>query len=127
MQPISSRRRSNIRIDAVRAVALAALLAGAAAPALAEDAPDAAKLWTKHCQSCHGPDGKGHTKAGEKAKVRDLSAADVKGALTKEKAAEAIRVGVKEKDGDKLAMKAYADKLSEAEIQALAAHSLSFQ
>jgi mono/diheme cytochrome c family protein len=127
MQPISSRRLSNIRIDALRSLALAALLAGVAAPALAEDAPDTAKLWTKHCQSCHGPDGKGRTKAGEKAKVRDLSAAEVKAALTKEKAVEAIRVGVKEKDSDKMAMKGYSDKLSDAEIQALAEHSLSFK
>ena len=39
------------------------------------DAVDAAKLWTKNCQTCHGPDGKGKTKAGEKAKVKDLDGA----------------------------------------------------
>jgi cytochrome c553 len=101
-----------------------------AAPVRAADepaAPDVAKLWTKNCQSCHGPDGKGKTKAGEKAKVKDLSSAEVKSSLTREKAVEAIKNGVKEKDSDKMAMKAYSEKLSQAEIEALADHSLSFK
>lgn len=99
-----------------------------AAPAMAEDAPDVAKLWSKNCQSCHGPDGKGKTKMGEKAGVKDLTSAEVKGSLTEAKAAEAIKAGVKEKDDpSKFAMKAYADKLSAAEIDALAKHSLSFK
>jgi cytochrome c553 len=109
---------------------VAGLFAGvlAATPALAEDAVDVGKLWTKHCQSCHGADGKGKTKMGEKAGVKDLSSAEVKGALTEAKAAEAIKVGVKEKDDpSKLAMKGYSDKLSAAEIDALAKHSLSFK
>ncbi len=109
---------------------LAGLVAGAlsATPAMAEDAPDAGKLWSKHCQSCHGPDGKGKTKMGEKSGVKDLTSAEVKGSLTEAKAADAIKSGVKEKDDpSKFAMKAYSDKLSAAEIDVLAKHSLSFK
>jgi mono/diheme cytochrome c family protein len=132
MTRISSRRVSNSSTDCTLArVLTAGLIAGAlalAGPVQAEDAPDAAKLWTKHCQSCHGPDGKGKTKMGEKLKVRDLTAADVKASLTQAKAAEAIKNGVKDpKDESKLVMKSYSDKLGAAEIDALAAHSLSFK
>ena len=44
--------------------------------AVAQAADDKA-LWDKHCGSCHGPDGKGDTKAGKLTKVRDLYAPDV--------------------------------------------------
>ncbi len=94
--------------------------------ALAADA-DVAKLWSKHCQTCHGADGKGKTKSGEKAGVKDLTAPDVKGKLEKAKVVTAIKDGVKEKDSDKMAMKAYADKLSAAEIEALADYSMAFK
>lgn len=104
------------------------LLAGSASAAdPAADAPDAAKLWKKHCQSCHGEDGKGETKAGQKAKVRDLSAADLKAKLTRDKAVAAIRDGVKEEGSDKMAMKGYSEKLSAAEIEVLADHSMAFK
>ena len=91
------------------------------------DDVDAAKLWTKNCQTCHGPDGKGKTKAGEKAKVKDLTSAEVKGKLTKAKAAEDIKNGIKEEGSDKMAMKAYGDKLSAAEIDALSAYVLTLK
>lgn len=94
--------------------------------AVAADA-DVAKLWSKNCQTCHGADGKGKTKSGEKSGVKDLSLAEVKGKLDKAKAVAAIKDGVKEKDSDKMAMKAYADKLSAAEIDLLAEYSLSFK
>jgi cytochrome c553 len=128
----STRLRSNPNSDQMRAwtaLAVAATLVAVffASPVLAADAPDAAKLWTKNCQTCHGADGKGKTKAGEKAKVRDLTAADVKSGLTRQKAIDAMKNGVKEKDSDKLAMKSYADKLSDAEIQALADYTLALK
>jgi mono/diheme cytochrome c family protein len=100
------------------------LLAGTASAA---DPVDAAKLWSKNCQTCHGADGKGKTKSGEKAKVKDLTAADVKSKLTRAKAIEAIAKGVKEEGSDKMAMKAYSEKLSTAEIEALADYSMAFK
>jgi mono/diheme cytochrome c family protein len=141
MTPTSSRRPSSSPTEkplaGVRTKVLAALAAGSiasflvAGAASAADAPagtiDAGKLWTKNCQSCHGPDGKGKTKAGAKAKVKDLTSAEVKGKLDRAKAIEAITKGVKEEGSDKLAMKSYSEKLSKEEIEALADHSLSFK
>jgi cytochrome c553 len=116
-----------MRLGFVAAATLAAamLIAG---PVRAEDAPDAAKLWSKNCQSCHGPDGKGKTKMGEKLKVRDLTAADVKASLTEAKAVESMKNGVKDPaDPSKLVMKSFSDKLSDAEIQALAKHTVALK
>jgi len=134
MRTLSS-RRPNSSTDAgllFSAIAAASLLSVLllAPPARAADtaaAPDAAKLWKANCQSCHGPDGKGKTKAGEKAKVKDLTSAEVKAELTEAKALESMKNGVKAKDSDKLVMKSYADKLSPAEMDALAKHALSFK
>ena len=110
--------------SALVAAALATVfLAGSAAAADV----DAAKLWTKNCQTCHGADGKGKTKSGEKAGVKDLTSAEVKGKLDKAKALASMKDGVKEKDSDKMAMKSYADKLSAEEMDALATYALSFK
>lgn len=138
MTPTSSRRVSNSSTESSARARLAAgglavafafsLLAGTA---FAEDAAggaiDAKKLWTKNCQSCHGPDGKGKTKAGEKAKVKDLTSAEVKAKLDKAKAVASMKDGIKEEGSDKMAMKSYSEKLSEAEIDALADYSLAFK
>ena len=113
------------KMTALLGLAVAGVLV--AGPALAADAIDASKLWTKNCQTCHGADGKGKTKAGEKAGVKDLTSAEVKGKLTKAKAVEDITKGIKEKDSDKMAMKAYAEKLSAAEIEALADYTLTLK
>lgn len=139
MMHTSSRRVSSSTTDSSARARLAAgglavafafsLLAGTA---FAEDAAaggaiDAKKLWTKNCQSCHGPDGKGKTKAGEKAKVKDLTSAEVKAKLDKAKALASMKDGIKEEGSDKLAMKSYSDKLSDAEMDALADYSLAFK
>ena len=108
----------------VVAAAAGLLLAGSA---LAADQVDVQKAWQKSCQSCHGPDGKGKTKAGEKSGVKDLTSAEVKAAYPRAKMVEAIKDGVKEKDSDKLAMKGYAEKLTPAEIEALADYSMAFK
>ena len=116
-----------VEVDDVRFVMVTMSLTRLAGPASAADPVDAAKLWAKNCQTCHGPDGKGKTKAGEKAKVKDLTAADVKAKLTRAKAIESMKNGVKEEGSDKLAMKSYSEKLSAAEIEALADHVLAFK
>ena len=107
------------------AVAVVALLAFAAASAQAEGV-DADSLWAKNCSACHGKDGKG-SKAGDKMGVQDLTSATVKAALTRAKVVDAMKNGVKAKEGDKLAMKAYADKLSAAEIEALADFTMALK
>ncbi len=109
------------------AVAAVALLAFATTSAQAEGAaPDAAALWAKNCASCHGKDGKG-SKAGEKMGVQDLTAAAVKAGLTAAKVSDSMTKGVKAKEGDKLVMKPYTEKLSAAEIQALTDYTLSLK
>lgn len=104
----------------------AALLMMSGAVAMAADA-DAAGLWDKNCASCHGKDGKGKTKTGEKLKVQDLTDAAVKAKLDKTKVADSMKKGVKADDSDKLVMKSYSEKLSEAEIQALTDYTLSLK
>jgi len=84
-------------------------------------AQDANELWTKNCASCHGPDMKGETKAGKAMGVKDLTALK----LDKAAAAKAIKEGVKR--DDKQVMKAFGEKLSEAEIEALAGKVASGQ
>ena len=77
-------------------------------------AQDANELWTKNCASCHGPDLKGETKAGKAVKVKDLTAQK----LDKAAVVTAIKNGIKR--DEKQVMKPYGEKLSEAEINALA-------
>ena len=90
-------------------------------------AADAAALWDKNCASCHGADGKGKTKMGEKLKVRDLTDAAVKAKLTKASVEASMTKGVKADDSDKLVMKSYSEKLSADEIKALVDHTLALK
>ena len=87
-------------------------------------AADGKALFDKHCASCHGPDGKGDTKAGKLTKVRDLTAADVKSELTNDKVHSVISDGIVDKDTGKARMKGFKDKLSAEEIDALTKHVL---
>ena len=75
--------------------------------------------WQKHCAKCHGPDGKGETKMGRKAGVKDMTAAQYQAELTDAKAIAAIKEGIKE--GNTQKMKPVAG-LSDDEIKALVAH-----
>lgn len=80
---------------------------------------DPAENWTKQCASCHGKDGKGETKAGKKAQVKDLTDAKYQAEFTDEQAFKSIKDGLKE--GDKEKMKPFASKLSDDDIKALVA------
>ena len=106
------------------AVALSASLASAEEPAAA--APDTAALWTKNCASCHGADGKAKNKMGEMLKIRDLTDPAVHATLTRDGVLKSIKEGVKNAEG-KVVMKGYADKLSEAELNALADHVMALK
>ena len=76
--------------------------------------------WTKHCASCHGKDGKGQTKAGRAADVKDLTDAKYQATFTDEQMFKQIKEGMKDAKG-KEKMKPFADKLSDDEIKALVA------
>lgn len=79
---------------------------------------DAAKVWKTHCAACHGHDGKGRTRAGRKARVKDFTNAKYQKTFTDQRAAERIEKGLKDKNG-MTRMKAFGDKLSKDEIHAL--------
>ena len=87
-------------------------------------AADAKANWEKHCLKCHGADGKGDTKLGKKAGVKDMTDAKYQGDLKDDKAFKSIKDGIK--DGEKIVMKP-AEGLSDEEIRALIAHVRSFK
>jgi len=103
----------------VKPLLLAAVLAPAALAA------DVKENWSTHCMACHGKDGKGQTKAGRMAGVKDQSDATYQASLTDEKMLTSIKEGVK--DGGKEKMKPFKDKLSDDEIKALIAQVRSFK
>ena len=87
-------------------------------------AADAKVVWDKECAKCHGADGKGKTKMGEKVGVKDYSDAKVQAEMKDETMTKAIKEGLK-KD-DKTLMKAFSD-LSDEEVKGLVAYVRAFK
>jgi cytochrome c553 len=83
-------------------------------------AADAKANWATLCTPCHGADGSANTNMGKKLNAKNLSDAKVQSEFTDAQAATAIKEGVKE--GSKVRMKAFGDKLNEADIKALVAY-----
>ena len=71
----------------------AALLVAALA-----QAGDARENWEKNCVKCHGADGKGKTKMGEKLGIKDLTDAKVQSEFKDDAAFKAIKEGIKKDD-----------------------------
>ena len=89
-------------------------------------AADVKENWEKHCASCHGKDGKGETKAGRKADVKNLTDATYQASFTDEQMFKQIKEGMKDKNG-KEKMKAFGGTLSDDEIKALVAFVRGFK
>jgi len=89
-------------------------------------AADAQANWTKHCASCHGKDGKGETKAGKMANVKDITDAKYQASFDDQRAQKQIKEGMKDEKG-KERMKPFAEKLTDEEIKALVAHVRSLK
>ena len=102
-------------------ISLALLVAGA----VTVRAADAKETWEKHCTKCHGPDGAGKTKMGEKLGIKDYTDAKVQEAMKDDAMAKAIKEGVK--DGEKTKMKGFGDVLSDDEITALVKYVRAFK
>jgi mono/diheme cytochrome c family protein len=102
-------------------VGVALLIAGA----VSVRAADAKENWEKNCTKCHGADGKGKTKMGEKVGVKDYTDAKVQADLKDDAMTKAIKDGVK--DGDKTKMKGFGDALSDDEIKALVKYVRDFK
>jgi mono/diheme cytochrome c family protein len=100
-------------------------VAVAAIAALSARADDAKAIYEKSCAKCHGPDGKGDTKMGKKAGVKDYTDAKAQAELKDDAAAKAIKEGLKDKEG-KVLMKP-AEGLSDEEIKGLVAYMRTFK
>ena len=96
------------------------LVAVSAAGLLSATAADVKENWSKNCAKCHGEDGAGKTKMGEKLKIKDLTDAKLQASVKDEEITKAIKEGVK--DGDTVKMKGFADDLNADEIKALVAY-----
>jgi mono/diheme cytochrome c family protein len=80
-------------------------------------AAEGSALWNQHCASCHGKDGSGNTAMGKKLGVKDYSKDQ---GFSDAEAANIIKNG-------KGKMKAYKDKLSDADVKALVAYVRSLK
>jgi mono/diheme cytochrome c family protein len=83
------------------------------AVALSASAADGKAVYAKECTKCHGEDGKGQTKMGQKVGCKDYSVE----AIDADKAFKSVKEGMKDKDG-KTQMKAYGETLSDEDIKA---------
>jgi mono/diheme cytochrome c family protein len=97
---------------------LAAVLGFTAA--ISASAADAKENWDNLCAKCHGADGKGQTKIGQKLGVKDFTDAKVQADLKDDAATKALKEGLKDADGKTL-MKPF-DTLTDDEIKALVAY-----
>ena len=100
-------------------------IATLAITALSVQAEDAKALYETDCTKCHGADGKGQTKMGQKSGCKDYTDAKVQAELKDDAATKAIKEGLKDKDGKTL-MKP-AEGLSDADIKGLVDHMRSFK
>ena len=76
--------------------------------------------WDKICAKCHGPEGKGDTKMGQKLGIKDLTDSKVQAEFKDEQAVKAVKEGIKDPDG-KIKMKPV-EGLSDDDIKGLVAH-----
>jgi len=86
-------------------------------------AADGQAVYSDNCAKCHGDDGKGQTKMGQKVGARDYTDAAVQASFTDAEGVKAVKEGLK-KD-DKTLMKAY--PLSDDDITAVIAYMRTFK
>jgi mono/diheme cytochrome c family protein len=96
------------------------------AAVLTANAGDAKEIYAKDCAKCHGEDGKGQTKMGQKIGAKDWADAKVQAELNDDGMAKAIKEGIRDADG-KLKMKAYGETISDEEIKGLVQVVRSFK
>jgi cytochrome c553 len=96
-----------------------------AVSALSVRAADAKETYDKDCAKCHGKDGKGKTRMGEKYNAKDYTDPKVQEELKDADAIKAIKEGYKDKEG-KQVMKP-AEGLSDDEIKGLVAYMRKFK
>ncbi len=104
------------------AIILAAL--AFAVPAMQADEAKAKANFEKYCAGCHGKDGKGETPLGKRLEARDFSDAKVLQTIKEADMFKAVKEGLKK--GDKVLMKPYNDKMTDAEIKEVVAYMRTF-
>ena len=86
--------------------------------------------WDTICSKCHGADGKGQTKIGQKLGVKDFTDAKVQAAFKDEEAIKTIKEGKKDADG-KILMKPFVTgaetPMSDDEVKAMVAYVRSLK
>ena len=87
-------------------------------------AAPASEIWTNQCAKCHGADGAGKTKVGQKLKLKDYTDAAVQTAMKDEDMTKAIKTGIT--DNGKEKMKAFSD-IPDADVTALVAYIRTFK
>jgi len=88
-------------------------------------AEDVKVIYEKSCAKCHGPDGKGQTKMGQKLGIKDYTDAKVQADLKDADGIKAIKEGLKDKEG-KVLMKP-AEGLGDDDIKGLVAYLRTFK
>src|SRR5262249_55809546 len=91
-------------------------------------AENTARTFNAKCASCHGEDGKGQTKQGEKMKIGDMTTAAWQKNVTDPDAKKAILEGLtRTKDGVQQEMKPLKDKVTLEQADALVAYVRGLQ
>ena len=93
--------------------------------ALSARADDAKVIYGKNCARCHGADGKGDTKMGQKLGAKDYTDPKVQEELKDDAAFKALKEGLKG-ENDKTLMKPV-EGLSDGDIKGLVAYIRTFK
>ena len=93
--------------------------------ALSARAGDAKTLFENTCAKCHGADGKGQTKMGQRLGCKDYTDAKIQDELKDDAAVKAIKEGLKDNDGKTLMRPA--EGLSDDDIKGLVAYMRTFK
>lgn len=96
------------------------------AAVLTTKATDAKEVYTRDCAKCHGEDGKGQTKMGQKVGVKDFTDAKAQTEMKDDVMVKSIKEGLKDSEG-KTKMKAYAETITDEEIKGLVQIVRSFK
>jgi cytochrome c len=116
---VGNQHRKTMKKLLTLSIAIVALAAWSA------HAEDAKAIYEKDCAKCHGADGKGATKMGQKLGCKDYTDAKVQAELKDDAATKAIKEGLKDKDGKTL-MKPV-EGLSDEDVKGQVTYMRSFK
>ena len=92
---------------------------------LTASAVDTKELYDSQCSKCHGTNGNGVTKMGQKLNAKDWTDVKIQAAMTETNMVKAIKVGIKDAE-DKTRMKAYSD-MTDADVTNLVTYIKTFK